>query len=161
VVQTGSHGDHQMIVAQSKGCRSDPGTERHGSAHRINGFNVAGVKIRSWRHASDRGDDMIKFDRTRNHLGQKRLKNNVVVVVDQSDPGGREFANRKHFAEMHGDINSAQPASKNENALLCHSDLSPLANDPYNDGFILRRPSRQPGLGPRCVNGLGETGTVA
>lgn len=22
-------------------------------------------------------------------------------------------------------------------------------------------PSRQPGLGPRCVNGLGETGTVA
>jgi len=71
---------------------------------------------------------MIELDRARNYLGQQRLKNDIVLPIDERDLGLFQFGPRKHLAEMHRDVNSTESAAENENALLCHTDLSRVPN---------------------------------
>jgi hypothetical protein len=66
---------------------------------------------------------MIELNRARNHLRQQRLENDVVLPIDERDFGLFQFALRKHLAEMDCDVDSAESAAENENALLCHTDL--------------------------------------
>ena len=63
---------------------------------------------------------MIELNRARNHLRQQWLENDVVLPIDERDFGLFQFARRKHLAEMDCDVNSAESAAENENALLCH-----------------------------------------
>jgi hypothetical protein len=66
---------------------------------------------------------MVKLDTTRNHLRQQRLKNDVVLPINKRDFSLLQLTLREHFAQMNGDVDSAKSAAKNENTLLCHSNL--------------------------------------
>ena len=63
---------------------------------------------------------MVELNRARNYLRKQRLENDVVLPIDERDLGLFQFALRKHLAEMHCDVDSAESAAENENALLCH-----------------------------------------
>ena len=151
IIEPGPHGDHEMIVAQGEGRRPNARTQRYRARDGIDRLDVARIKICAGRHPPDRGDDMVEFNRARDHLRQQRLENDVVLPIDERDFGLFQFALREHLAKMDCDIDSAESAAKNENALLCHTNLGSIRKFCHRGSFV-EEPGKLPD-GNFCVLG--------
>jgi hypothetical protein len=75
---------------------------------------------------------MAKLHRTGNHVRQQRLENNVVIAIDERNLRSLQFSRGKHLTKMDGDVNSAEPAAEDENALLCHMWFSAVREETLN-----------------------------
>ena len=70
VIELRAHGDDEVIVRERERHGAVSRTQRDRARHGIDGFYVPRVKKGLRRHAPDRRDDVIQFDRSGDDLGQ-------------------------------------------------------------------------------------------
>ena len=85
MIEPGSQGDHEMIVAEGERCRSNARAQHDRARAEIDRLDIARVDTCSWSHPPDWGDNMVELDGTRNHFRQQRLENDVVLPIHQSN----------------------------------------------------------------------------
>src|SRR5438445_6108300 len=80
--------DDEVVVLDLTRPRTDTGGSEDAPALDVDLFDLASVKIRVWAQTSNRGDGVHEADAARNYFREHRLKDHVVLSVDQRELDG-------------------------------------------------------------------------
>ena len=69
---------------------------------------------------------MVELDGARDYFRKQWLEDEIVFSIDQGDLGSFKLFSGEDPSEMHCDVNAAESAAKNKDALLCHVSVSGL-----------------------------------
>src|SRR5262249_28244443 len=92
------------------------------SCFEVERFDLSHVETSAWKQPSDRAHHVEKSDRAGDHLWQHRLKNEVVLLVDQHDFNVAPVF--ELLLEGARSVNSCKPPSHDDNAFWFHGNRS-------------------------------------
>ena len=80
--------DDEVVVLELTRPRTEASGSEDAPALHVDLFDRAGVKIRVWAQTSNWDDRVHEADAARNHFREHRLKDHVVLSVDQRELDG-------------------------------------------------------------------------
>jgi hypothetical protein len=66
---------------------------------------------------------MVELNGTRDYFRKQWLEDDIVFSIDQGNLDSVELFSGEDPSEMHCDVNAAESATQNKNALLCHANV--------------------------------------
>src|SRR5215468_3925944 len=104
-----SDSNHKMVIFQLRCLRPEPGIGRYRLVLQIDGLDFSRIEIGFRTEPANGRDGIQDPDTSRNHLGQHRLEDEVVLLADQSHfDSGIRF---KEFFQRDSGINSPETAA--------------------------------------------------
>src|SRR4029077_10092835 len=122
-----------MVVLDLTRSRTEGGGSDNAPALDVDLFDRPGVEIRVWTQTSNRGDRVHEANAARNHFREHRLKDHIVLSVNQREfdgPASEVMPEKLFQGQCRVDTTEATPQDEDPCWSRAHDLLSAISKPP-------------------------------